>query len=163
MTDSPRESDDLFDFRPANRAVTAAESMDEMAAMTKTWIAFHTEQPTVSLAWFIQHYNDGELLKSAPSQPPQLTALRDYLEGDHDLDTRQEVVAKALEILASLPARPPQLTKEKLDAIAARVLEDAEVSNLNGQRTLQRIYEFKRRFIRQILNSLPSPVQGDGE
>jgi hypothetical protein len=41
---------------------TPEENMNEFAAITKMWIAFHEARPEVSLTWFIRHYKDGELV-----------------------------------------------------------------------------------------------------
>lgn len=55
-------------------------------------------------------------LLAAPVEPPVLSRVQkaiDYLTSDHDLDTRQEVVGKTLEILRSAPPelRAAALTK----------------------------------------------------
>ena len=44
--------------------------MDEFAAMTAMWVAFHDARPDVSLTWFIQHYRDGALVGADTREGP---------------------------------------------------------------------------------------------
>lgn len=43
------------------------------------------------------------------------------------------------------------MTRDELEACASRVLEDVEISNRRGQRILDFVQEFKRRFITEIM------------
>ena len=43
------------------------------------------------------------------------------------------------------------MTREQLEVLASKVLDDVEISNRRGQRTLEHVKEFKRRFINEIL------------
>jgi hypothetical protein len=56
----------MTDVARANEIFTLDNPMDEMAAFVKMWVAFHEKCPEFGLVWFIQHYQDGELL-SAPT------------------------------------------------------------------------------------------------
>ena len=80
--------------------------MDEFAAMTAMWIAFHEARPDVSLTWFIQHYPDGAIAR--------LTAERD------------EWVAKYADAFTSPPRvaeRALEQAEADLAALRARVEE----------------------------------------